>query len=124
MEWSWSIRGCSEAMRSSLELGLDIIEIDRIRRLARRTPRFLPRVFTAREIAYCRSKKYPWQHFAVRFAAKEAVWKALDRDGISLKDISVSRDARGKPGVLINGKKAPSLKLSLSHSDHYAVAVA
>ena len=107
-----------------MELGLDIVEIDRIRRLARRTPRFLPRVFTAQEIAYCRGKKFPWQHFAVRFAAKEAVWKALDKDGVNLKDISVSRDARGKPGVLLKGKKAAGFKLSLSHSDRYAVAVA
>ena len=113
------------ALRSSeLELGLDIVEIDRIRRLARRSPRFLPRVFTASEIAYCRGKKNPWQHFAVRFAAKEAVWKALEQDAVSLKDISVSRDARGKPGVLLKGKKAPGFRLSLSHSDHYAVAVA
>jgi holo-[acyl-carrier protein] synthase len=113
------------ASRSSeLELGLDIVEIGRIRRLAKNASRFLPRVFTKQEIAYCRGKKNPWQHFAVRFAAKEAVWKALDRDGISLRDISVSRDARGKPGVLLKGKKAGGFKLSLSHSDHYAVAVA
>ena len=109
---------------SSLELGLDIVEIDRIRRLARRAKRFLPRVFTAQEIAYCKGKKFPWQHFAVRFAAKEAVWKALDRDGISLRDISVSRDERGKPGVLLKGRRAAGFRLSLSHSDHYAVAVA
>ena len=107
-----------------MEIGLDIVEIARVRNLARRTPRFLSRVFTAHEIAYCRSKKNPWQHFAVRFAAKEAVWKALDRDDVSLKDISVSRDGRGKPGVLLNGCRAAGLKLSLSHSDHYAVAVA
>lgn len=107
-----------------MELGLDIVEIERIRRLGKSTPRFLTRVFTAQEISYCRGKKNPWQHFAVRFAAKEAVWKALDRDGIRLKDISVSRDSRGKPGVIIRGKKAPGFKLSLSHSDNYAVAVA
>jgi len=74
-------------------LGVDIVEISRVRRLARRAPRFLPRVFTSREIAYCRSKKNPWPHFAVRFAAKEAVWKALGRAGIALKDIEVDRCA-------------------------------
>ena len=109
---------------TALDVGLDIVEIKRVRRLALRTPRFLTRVFSQEEISYCRSKKNPWQHFAVRFAAKEAVWKALDRDGIALKDISVGRDKRGKPGVLLKGKPAKGLKLSLSHSDHYAVAVA
>jgi len=107
-----------------MEVGLDIVEIDRVKRLVKGTPRFLPRVFTAQEIAYCKGKKNPWQHYAVRFAAKEAVWKAIDRDGLSLKDISVSRDGRGKPGVMIKGRKVPGFKLSLSHSDNYAVAVA
>ncbi len=107
-----------------MEIGLDIVEIGRIKSLARRTPRFLTRVFTADEIAYCRAKKRQWQHFAVRFAAKEAVWKALDRDGLSLKDISVSRDRRGKPGVLVKGRPARGFALSLSHSESYAVAVA
>ncbi|MBI5631540.1 MAG: holo-ACP synthase [Elusimicrobia bacterium] len=105
-------------------MGVDIVEIERIRKLARRTPRFLTRVFTREEISYCRAKKNPWQHFAVRFAAKEAVWKALGTDGVSLKDISVDRDARGKPGVLIKGKPARGFKLSLSHSEHYALAAA
>ncbi|MEK7859116.1 MAG: holo-ACP synthase [Elusimicrobiota bacterium] len=107
-----------------MELGLDIVEIGRIKSLARRERRFLKRVFTNEEIAYCMGKKNPWQHFAVRFAAKEAVWKALDQSGLGLKDISVGRGARGKPAVLLKGKAVRSLKLSLSHSEHYAVAVA
>src|SRR5579872_3352258 len=107
-----------------MEIGLDIVEIDRIRAIARRTPRFLARVFTKEEISYCRGKRKQWQHFAVRFAAKEAVWKALDRDNLSLKDISVSRDERGKPGVLIKGKPSKRLALSLSHGEKYALAVA
>ena len=106
-----------------MEIGLDIVEIDRVRDIARRTPRFLKRVFTPKEIAYCRGKKRQWQHFAVRFAAKEAVWKALDRKP-ALKDISVSRDADGKPGVLLKGRPLAGFKLSLSHSERYALAVA
>jgi holo-[acyl-carrier protein] synthase len=105
-------------------LGTDIVEIARIRRLAKTSPRFLKRVFTGSEIAYCRAKKDPWQHYAVRFAAKEAVWKALGRSDLVLTDISVSRDNKGKPGVLIKGRKARGLCLSLSHSDYYAMAVA
>lgn len=109
---------------SSFDVGTDIVEIARIKKLASQAPRFLKRVFTDEEIAYCRAKKNPWQHFAVRFAAKEAVWKALGSQGLSLRDISVSRDAQGKPGVLLKGRRAAGLRLSLSHSDDYAVAVA
>jgi len=107
-----------------MEIGLDIVEISRIRRVIRRAPAFLDRVFSKAEVAYCRGRKDPWPHFAVRFAAKEAVWKALGQAGLGLKDISVARDGRGKPGVLIKGRRAPRLKLSLSHSEDYAAAVA
>lgn len=107
-----------------MDVGLDIVEIARVRELARRNPRFLKRVFTDKEIAYCRGKKLQWQHFAVRFAAKEAVWKALAQDGVALKDISVSRDSRGKPGVLLKGKPLAGFSLSLTHSADYAAAVA
>ena len=107
-----------------MEIGLDIVEVHRIRHIIRRTPGFLARVFTKDEIAYCRDHKDPWPHYAVRFAAKEAVWKALGQERIALKDISVERDSRGKPGVLIKGKRAAGLKLSLSHGEDYAVAVA
>ncbi|MFA6002708.1 MAG: holo-ACP synthase [Elusimicrobiota bacterium] len=107
-----------------MEIGLDIVEVARIRRIIRRSPGFLTRVFTPEEIAYCRTKKYPWPHYAVRFAAKEAVWKALGRDGLGLKDISVERDRRGKPGALVKGRRVRGLKLSLSHGQDHAVAVA
>lgn len=107
-----------------MDVGCDIVEISRVRALARRNKRFLTRVFSDGEIAYCRAKKDPWRHFAVRFAAKEAVWKALDREGLALKDISVDRTERGKPHVLLGGKKAAHIKLSLSHGDDYAMAVA
>ncbi|MDD5627577.1 MAG: holo-ACP synthase [Elusimicrobia bacterium] len=107
-----------------MEIGLDIVEVRRIRRVIQRTPGFLARVFTKDEIAYCRGHKDPWPHYAVRFAAKEAVWKALGRERLALKDISVERGSRGKPSVLIQGRRAARLKLSLSHGEDYAVAVA
>lgn len=107
-----------------MEIGLDIVEIARVRALARRQPRFLDRVFTKQEIAYCRGKKLQWQHFAVRFAAKEAVWKALGEGKFALKDISVGRGANGKPEVLLRGRRVAHLKLSLSHGERYALAVA
>ncbi|TPW21214.1 MAG: holo-acyl-carrier protein synthase [Elusimicrobia bacterium] len=114
------------ASRSSkalpLSVGLDIVEIARIKKAGTRA--FLKRVFSPSEIAYCQSKKNRWQHFAVRFAAKEAVYKALGLSGVALRDISVSRGVEGAPGVVLRGKPQPQIALSLSHSDHYAAAVA
>lgn len=107
-----------------MELGVDLIEIARVRALARRNPRFLRRVFSAREIAYCRAKKNPWPHFAVRFAAKEAVYKALGHGGVALTAISVIRGADGRPAVALRGRPARGWKLSLSHGREHAVAVA
>ncbi|MFI5346249.1 MAG: holo-ACP synthase [Elusimicrobiota bacterium] len=107
-----------------MELGVDIVEISRVRDLARRNPRFLKRVFSADEIAYCRAKKNPWPHFAVRFAAKEAVYKTLGKADIPLTAISVARDAAGRPTVTIHGKPAKKMKLSLTHGREHAVAFA
>ena len=98
----------------------------RIARLAR-GKRFRERVFTADEIAYCRAKRNAAQHYAVRFAAKEAVYKALGMDGVAHRDISVFNDARGKPSVRLAGrfkKFEGRLALSLSHTADYAVASA
>lgn len=107
-----------------MELGVDLVEIARIRSLARRNPKFLSRVFSAPEIAYCRAKKNPWPHFAVRFAAKEAVYKALGNAKVPLTAISVNRGLDGRPSVRIKGKAVRGLKLSLSHGRDHAVAFA
>jgi holo-[acyl-carrier protein] synthase len=118
-----------------LGVGVDIVEIERIKRLlARHGPRFLRRLFTGREIEYCLAKARPAAHLAVRFAAKEAVMKAL---GLGLGecrwvDIEVSRDARGGPTVSLSGEAGSradclgviSWHLSMAHSRDYAVAVA
>ncbi len=107
-----------------MELGVDLVEISRIRALAKKNPKFLTRVFSSAEIAYCRAKKDPWPHFAVRFAAKEAVYKALGRAEIPLTAISVDRPASGRPVVRLSGRPARKLKLSLSHGREHAVAFA
>lgn len=107
-----------------MDIGVDLVEIGRIKALARRNPKFLPRVFSAEEIAYCRSKADPWPHFAVRFAAKEAVYKALGKAEVPLTAISVARDRKGRPSVRIAGKPVRGLKLSLSHGRDHAVAFA
>ena len=108
-----------------LGIGVDLIEVDRIRRLARSNKRFLPRVFTPDEIRYCRTKKNQWQHFAARFAAKEAAWKALGESGVGWKDIVVAKAATGKPTLQVKHASLGSvlLQISLSHTEHYATAM-
>lgn len=107
-------------------LGVDIVEVPRVARLIRQE-RFLKRVFTAGEVDYCRGKKNAAQHFAVRFAAKEAVYKALGRAGVSHKDISVRNASNGKPAVALSAalrSLEKRVSITLSHTAEYAVAVA
>lgn len=108
-------------------IGIDIIEVHRIKDIIQRNKRFLKRVFTDKEIAYCLGKKNKWQHFAVRFAAKEAVWKALGESGIELKNIGIRNADDGRPEVVLIGKlksEEKNFKISLSHCKDYAVAQA
>lgn len=110
-----------------MKCGVDIIEVKRIADICRRNKGFLKRVFTPREVSYCSLKKLKWQHFAVRFAAKEAVWKAVGRKGLNLRDIGVKNSQSGKPEVVIIGKHkslASKLNISLSHTTEFAVAMA
>ena len=115
-------------------IGIDIIDIDRVRDAIQRTPRFLTRVYTAAEREYCMSKKNPYPSLAVRFAAKEAVAKALGSGirGISWKEIEVKKGEKGEVNINL-GENARRLAenlginkimLSLSHSREYAVAQA
>jgi len=106
-----------------MKIGVDIVEVGRIKKLVKNS-QFLAKVYTPEEIAYCRAKKNCAQHFAVRFAAKEAVWKALGENGTALKHIGVVNMPGGKPHILIRGKRQKSIDVSLSHTDNYAVAVA
>jgi holo-[acyl-carrier protein] synthase len=93
----------------------------------------LNRIFTKQEVAYCASKKKHLQHFAVRFAAKEAVWKALSdtlrksKATLGHRDIGVKNDPSGKPVVVLPAKfkrLEKKISISLSHTSSYAVAVA
>lgn len=112
--------------------GVDIIEIDRIKQSIESTDgKFCERVYTENEIKYCESKKSQrYQHYAARFAAKEAVFKAIssklqDKYEISWKDIEILNDANGRPYVNIlneNAKKIEDIDVSLSHCKQYAVA--
>ncbi|MBF0484411.1 MAG: holo-ACP synthase [Candidatus Omnitrophica bacterium] len=107
-------------------VGTDIIEIDRIEHaITKWGDGFLSHIFTEPEINYCRQYKKPAQHFAVRFAAKEAVFKAIgDNPHITWKDIEIVNDLNGKPVCrMTNGEyQDRKILISLSHSKYYAVA--
>jgi len=117
-----------------LGLGIDIIEIARIKRsIDRFGDKFLEKVFTEGEINYCNSKFNKFQHFAARFAAKEAVYKALAsgwKEGLRWKDIEIQNDTSGMPSIKPSGKLKSflsddtQLRISISHSDSYVTSVA
>ncbi len=116
-------------MPIKFSVGTDLVDVKRIA-ASIKNPRFLERVFTASEIKYCGGKKNSAQHYAVRFAAKEAVWKALSEvqvKGIAHKEIGVARAPSGRPSVSLSKrlkKYEKKIHLSLSHTDEYALAVA
>ena len=115
-------------------IGIDIIEVARIREVLLRTPRFRERVFTAAERAYCESRgALAAQHYAARFAAKEATLKALHtgwRGGISWQDVEVASHESGAPYLILHGpvlelfnsSGATATHLSLSHTTEHAIA--
>ena len=115
-----------------MKVGVDLIEIDRIRRaLARHGESFKERCFTEGERAYCDSKPNPPQHYAGRFAAKEAVGKALG-SGVYFTWKEIEIRGRPKPGVHLSGRTAAwaervgvsQVELSMTHSQELAAAVA
>ena len=109
----------SEAM---IGLGVDIVEVSRLRGMAERSTGFLKRVFTDGELAYSMKSKNKYERLAARFAVKEAVIKALDDKGLALKSIEVENTASGRPLVRIKGRPGARLLVSISHTDKYAVA--
>jgi holo-[acyl-carrier protein] synthase len=115
-----------------LKVGVDLIEIERIRRaLGRYGDAFRERCFTDEERAYCDSKPNPAQHYAGRFAAKEAVGKALG-SGVYFTWKEIEVRGRPKPGVHLSGRTAAwaaragagRIELSMTHSRELAAAVA
>src|SRR5256884_7377830 len=117
-----------------VSIGVDIIEVRRVRETIERTPRFAERVFTAAERAYCESRgAVAAQHYAARFAAKEAALKALQTGwsgGISWQDIEVSAKDSGAPVISFHGRArelyqesgATSAHLSIAHTTGHAHA--
>jgi holo-[acyl-carrier protein] synthase len=114
-------------------IGNDIIEVARIAKAIERSgSHFLDRLFTAQEQQYCQRHQQAVRHFAGRFAAKEAIAKALGtgfREGLSWLDIDIYNDLHGKPCVELSpalaGRLGPvTILLSISHCHEYATAVA
>jgi holo-[acyl-carrier protein] synthase len=117
-------------------IGIDLVPISRMRQVMERwQERFLTRVFTADEIAYCRARKDPVPHFAARFAAKEAGLKALGtglRLGVNWRELEVRRERGGPPMLVLRGRSrelarargADRMLLALSHDGDYAIAQA
>ncbi len=111
-----------------LGVGTDIVETQRIRELYEREPGFASRVFTERELAYCLSKATKFMNLSARFAAKEAVAKALG-GAFGWKEVELINDAEGKPQVVLYGRALAAadgavVHVSISHTRDYSSAVA
>jgi len=109
-----------------LGTGVDIVEIDRIQKAVERWGDvFLNYVFTPPEIENAKKFKFPFRHYAGRFAAKEAIFKAMGIPDLSWHDITIINDANGKPVCHYDNKDFKNrLLISISHSRDYAVASA
>ena len=119
---------------STVGVGVDLLEIERMERALTRTPRILERVFTSGEREYAWNKARPAVHYATFFAAREAVLKALGSGfaGMNYQDVEIHHDSKGRPAVLLHGNAAAlaeqqgvtEIQISLSHTHHMAVASA
>lgn len=113
-------------------LGVDIIEIERMRKVLERTPSFREKAYSETERAYCDARALPEIHYALRFAAKEAVMKALGVGifGVGIRDVEVVNDEKGRPHAVLHGKAAKiaeeqgvvEMHLSLSYTHDLGVA--
>ncbi len=115
-------------------IGIDMIEVERVAKKIGKESGFRELVFSKKEIEYCESKAKKFEHYAARFAAKEAFLKAIGtgwRTGIAFNEIETSGDDAGKPEMVLLGETAKSvaamgnlrISLSLSHLKNIASAV-
>lgn len=112
-----------------ISCGTDIIEIQRVKESIERTgKKFIDTIFTKKEIEYCESKKnQKYQHYAARFAAKEAIFKAISSKidkNYYWQDFEIINDENGKPKVYLKTKidEIQDIDISISHCKEYAVA--
>ncbi len=115
-------------------IGTDIFEVKRIKKQFSSDCGLKEKLFTAKEIEYCQSKRNNAQNYAARYAAKEAFFKALGcgwRDGLAYDEVEIINDKLGKPEVILHGKTKKSceenritkIHISLSHAKDYATAI-
>ncbi len=115
-------------------LGIDAIEVERIGAKIAKEQGFRELVFSAEEIKYCQSKAHPMEHYAARFAAKEAFFKALGTgwaSGTAFSEVEILPDPKGKPQLRLMGQTAKTLEqfstckiwISLTHLSAVASAV-
>lgn len=123
------------SLDNSVSVGVDIVEIERMKKILKRTPSFAEKVFSEQECQYCEKTSSPAIHYAARFAAKEAVVKALGTgfsEGVSIRDVEVRLNSKGRPCTVLHGvaKKLAQkqgvcdIPLSLTHTHTEAVAIA
>ncbi|ULQ51486.1 holo-ACP synthase [Flavihumibacter fluvii] len=117
-----------------LGTGIDIVEVHRIAEKIAKGQGFREMVFSSSEIAYCEKQGHPEQHYAARFAAKEALFKALGSgwlNGTAFDEIEIAHDAKGQPNLQLKGQTAETLAkfqisrihVSLSHQASMATAI-
>lgn len=111
-----------------LGIGTDIIEVERIRESIQRNSRFVDRVFTTAEIDYANGRQARYLHLAGRFAAKEAVAKAIG-ESLSWHDVEIANSPNGRPFVILHGKAKAAvgecvMHITISHTKNYAIATA
>lgn len=112
--------------------GTDIIEVERIKKaIEKNKEKFLNEIYTKKEIQYCEAKKVKkYEHYAARFAAKEAIFKAIsntlkNKYDLTWKDAEILNNEEGRPYVILNKekiKKDIQIEISLSHIKEYAIA--
>ncbi len=116
------------------KIGIDLVEVGRIERVLARDRAIPEKVFTDVELRYSQRQRYPFQRFAARFAAKEALFKALGTGlsgDLDWRDVEVRNERSGKPVLRLSGKTATKASdmgvvdsyLSLSHTEKYAIAL-
>ena len=123
--------------QETVGLGVDVVEVVRMEAILKRTPSFAARVFSPEERAYCDGTTNRAAHYATRFAAQEAVLKALGTgftEGIGFRDVEVRRNAKGRPFVVLSGRaqevaremgvREIPLSISYTHTEGVACALA
>ena len=117
-----------------LGIGIDHIEVERVSAKMTETEGLREQLFTSREIDYCESKRFAAQHYAARFAAKEAFFKAIGtgwRNGMAFDEVEITNDEMGRPDLVVHGRaekaieenKISNIQVSLSHTKHLAGAI-